>query len=103
MPEIVITSIITSTIAAIVGALVGAIVSKAKTVSKEAAESREMQRLTLMMTCRLAIYDEHFSIDEKIDAYVIYRDVCHMNHQTKRHMDELVDGDIDEYIERHRS
>lgn len=103
MPEIVLTSIITSAIAAIVGALIGAIVAKAKTVSKDAAESREAQRLTLMMICRMAIYDEHFTVDEKIEAYIIYRDVCHENHQTKRHMDKLVDGDIDEYIERHRS
>lgn len=103
MPDLILTSIVTSAIAAIIGALVGAIVSKVKTASKAAEESKEMQRLTLMMTCRMAIYDEHFSIDEKIDAYVIYRDVCHGNHQTKKHMDKLVGCDIDEYIERHRS
>lgn len=93
----------TALISSIVGALVGAIVSKIKTVSKDAEENKEMQRQTLMMTCRMAIYDEHFSVDEKLDAYVIYRDTCHGNHQTKKYMDELVGGDVDEYIERHKN
>lgn len=100
MPEIVITSIITSTIAAIVGALVGAIVSKAKTINREAADFHEMQKQTLIMTCRLTIYNEHFSVDEKLEAYKIYR--AHGgNHQTKIYMDELVGSDVDEYIEKH--
>ena len=63
---------------------------------------REMQIMNLKMTCRMAIYDEHFTTDEKIDAYIVYRDKCHGNHQTKKYMDELVGCDIDEYIEKHK-
>ena len=93
-----ITTIITALISSIVGALVGAIVTKVK----NAAGMMEMQRQNLTMTCRLAIYDDHFSIDEKLDAYVIYRDTCRGNHNTKMFMDELVGCDVDEYIEKHR-
>ena len=53
------------------------------------------------MTCRLAIYDEHFSVDEKLDAYTIYRNNGG-NHQTKTYMDDLVGSDVDDYIEKHR-
>lgn len=63
---------------------------------------REMQIMNLKMTCRMAIYDEHFTTDEKIDAYIVYRDKCHGNHQTKKYMDKLVGCDIDEYIEKHK-
>lgn len=100
--EIFVTTIITALISSSVGALVGTLVSKLKTATKEAAEDREIQRLTLLLTCRMAIYDEHFTTDEKIDAYIVYRDKCHGNHQTKKFMDELVGCDIDEYIERHK-
>ena len=93
-----ITTIITALISSIVGALVGAIVSKVK----EASDMREMQRQNLTMTCRMAIYDEHFTIDEKLDAYVIYRDTCHGNHTTKTYLDGLVGCDVDEYIDKHR-
>lgn len=95
--QTIVTTIITAVISSSVGALVGAIVSKIKA----AADMREMQRLTLMMTCRVAIYDEHFSVDEKLDAYVIYRDTCKGNHQTKQYMDELVGCDVDEYLAKH--
>lgn len=95
-------TIISALLSAIVGALVGALVSKIKTTTKDAQDMREMQRQNLTMTCRMAIYDEHFSVDEKLDAYVIYRDTCHGNHQTKRFMDTLVGCDVDEYIEKHR-
>ena len=67
---------------------------------QSAAEMRELIRQNTIMTCRMAIYNDHFSIDEKISAYIIYRDQ-RQNHHTKRYMDELVGCDIDEYIERH--
>jgi len=95
-------AIITALISSIVGALVGALVSKIKTTTQDAQEMREMQRQNLTMTCRMAIYDDHFSVDEKLDAYVIYRDTCKGNHQTKRYMDKLVGCDVDDYIEKHR-
>lgn len=85
----------------ILSSVVAALVAKFKTATKDAADMREMQRATLMMTCRMAIYDDHFSIDEKIEAYIIYRDLGY-NHQTKTYMDALVGSDIDEYIEKHK-
>lgn len=97
-----ITTIITALISSVVGALVGSLVSKIKTSTVEARGMREMQIMNLKMTCRMAIYDEHFTTDEKIDAYIVYRDKCHGNHQTKKYMDELVGCDIDEYIEKHK-
>ncbi len=101
-------TIITALVSSVVGALVGAVVSKIKTIkakdeqaAADAQSMMEMQRMNLTMTCRMAIYDEHFTTDEKLDAYVIYRDTCHGNHQTKMHMDQLVGCDVDEYLEKH--
>jgi len=99
--EVLALTAFTALISSVVAAIVGALVSKLKTTTKEAAENREIQRQTLMMICRIAIYDEHFTVDEKLDAYEIYRDAGG-NHQTKKYMDELVGSDVDDYIERHR-
>lgn len=99
--EVLTMTAFTALVSSVVAAIVGALVSKLKTTTKEAAENREIQRQTLMMICRMAIYDEHFSVDEKLDAYEIYRDAGG-NHQTKKYMDELVGSDVDDYIERHR-
>lgn len=63
-------------------------------------EMRELLKQNTIMTCRMAIYNDHFSIDEKISAYITYRDQK-QNHHTKKYMDEKVGCDIDEYIERH--
>lgn len=102
------TSLISSAIAAVIGALVGALVSKFKTVRKASesakAESEQLKGLmqqNILMTCRLAIYDEHFSVDEKLDAYTIYRNNGG-NHQTKTYLDNLIGSDVDEYLEKHR-
>lgn len=99
--EPIIATVITALISSSVGALVAALVSRLKMATKEAAEDREIQRLTLMLTCRMSIYDEHCSVDEKLDVYKIYRDKCHGNHQTKKYMDNLVGCDVDEYLEKH--
>lgn len=99
--EVLALTALTALISSVVAAIVGALVSKLKTTTKEAAENREIQRQTLMMICRIAIYDEHFTVDEKLDAYEIYRDAGG-NHQTKKYMDELVGSDVDDYIEKHR-
>lgn len=99
--EVLALTAFTALISSVVAAIVGALVSKLKTTTKEAAENREIQRQTLMMICRIAIYDEHFTVDEKLDAYEIYRDNGG-NHQTKKYMDELVGSDVDDYIEKHR-
>ena len=90
------------------GALVGALVSKLKTAKSavndaksERAELKHIMEQNVVMTCRMVIYDSHFSIDEKLDAYVIYKDYGG-NHTTKTYMDKLVGMDVDEYLERHR-
>lgn len=99
--EVLAMTAFTALISSLVGALVGALVSKIKTSTKDARETRELQLMNLEMTCRLVIYSERFTTDEKIEAYIVYRDTCHANHQTKTHMDGLVGCDIDEYIEKH--
>jgi len=93
---------------AVIGAIVGAAVSKIKTVRRDseqvksdAAEMRDLMLDNMRMTCRLTIYNDHFSTDEKLEAYKLYRDKCHGNHQTKTYMDNLVGGDVDEYLTRH--
>lgn len=100
-------SVVTALISSVIAAIVSAVVMKIKMVRKatddarkDSAELRELILQNTKMTCRLAIYDEHFSIDEKLSAYEIYRSHG-WNHQTKTYMDELVGGDVDEYLERH--
>lgn len=101
-------SVITALASSVIAAIVSAVVMKIKMVRKASEDARqsneELKDLILQntkMTCRMTIYDSHFSIDEKLEAYVVYRDKCHANHQTKRYMDELVGGDVDEYLEKH--
>ena len=106
--EPIIMSVITALASSVIAAIVSAVVMKIKMVRKASEDARqsneELKDLILQntkMTCRMTIYDSHFSIDEKLEAYVVYRDKCHANHQTKRYMDELVGGDVDEYLEKH--
>lgn len=105
--EPIFVSVITALVSSVIAAVVSAVVVKIKMIRKATddakKESHELKELILQntkMTCRLAIYDEHFSIDEKLSAYEIYRSHG-WNHQTKTYMDELVGGDVDEYLERH--
>ena len=106
--EVLAMTAITALISSVVGALVGALVSKIKTVRKASDDARKsndelkaIMEQNIIMTCRMAIYDNHFSVDEKLDAYEIYRSHGG-NHQTKQFMDAQVGCDVDEYIERHR-
>lgn len=101
-------SVITALVSSVIAAVVSAVVMKIKMVRKASEDARqsneELKDLILQntkMTCRMTIYDSHFSTDEKLEAYVIYRDKCHGNHQTKKYMDDLVGCDVDGYIERH--
>lgn len=101
-------TVISALLSAIVGAIVGALVSKIKTVKKSADDTKrdrdELKKLmkqNIVMTCRMAIYDDHFSVDEKLDAYTVYRDNGG-NHQSKTYMDSLVGGDVDEYLLKHQ-
>lgn len=105
--DALLTTALTAFISSLIGAVVGALVSKIKTLRKQGEEQkREAEDLKLMitqntiMTCRMAVYDEHFSIDEKLEAYKIYRSRGG-NHKTKTYMDEQVGCDVDEYLEKH--
>jgi len=102
---------VTALISSVVAAIVSAVITKVKTVRAKDVEAAEKAKAEnaqirkdlndlMLMTSRMCIYDEHFSIDEKLDAYKIYRSKGG-NHQTKQHMDELVGCDVDEYLERH--
>lgn len=98
---------LSSLISALVAAVVSAVVMKVRVVRKASAdakqESEELKKLIVqntLMTCRLVIYSDKFSIDEKLEAYVVYRDNGG-NHQTKTYMDGLVGMDVDEYLEKH--
>lgn len=106
--EPLIATVVTALISSVVGAIVGAVVSKLKLARKaaedakrESVELKELMVQNIIMTCRMAIYDNHFTVDEKLDAYEIYRSYGG-NHQTKQFMDKQVGCDVDEYIERHR-
>ena len=108
MPELVATVAITATISSVISAIVAALISRIKTVKKqsddekqEAADMRELIKQNTVMTCRMAIYDEHFDIDEKLEAYKIYS-ANGGNHRTKTYLDEQVGCDVDDYIARHR-
>ena len=105
--DVYLTVFITALISSVVGAFVAAVVSQLKAAGKHTAEKKksdedlkEMIRQNTLMTCRMAIYDEHFSVDEKLDAYKVYRDNGG-NHKTKTYMDEQVGGDVDAYLTQH--
>lgn len=78
------------------GAAIGFVATRFKRI-KGAFES--IDALTLMV-CRLVIYSDKFSMDEKIDAYEVYRE-RHGNSRTKHYMDEELGMDADEYLVQH--
>lgn len=104
-------SVITTLVSTVIAAIVSTVVTKIRVARKalddaksererDNAELKELMLQNTKLTCRLAIYDEHFSIDEKLSAYKVYSSHG-WNHQTKKYMDNLVGCDVDEYIERH--
>lgn len=85
---------------AVLSALVGYLAGLLRKANAERREDKAAQEFVLLTVCRLAIYDDHFSIDEKVDAYRTYR--AHGgNHQTKKYMDGLLGEDADAYLARH--
>lgn len=70
-----------------------------ETVAYRRKRERE-ERTRDMIMYRMAVYDEHFSTEEKLQAYQLYRDVGG-NHQTKYYMDSLLGEDVDVYLEHH--
>lgn len=95
--------LVPTVLSAIVGYLAGKLKS-ARSDREEREKQADGMRDTLdaltIMVCRLSIYDEHFTVDEKVDAYKLYRSKGG-NHQTKKHMDELLGEDADAWLARH--
>lgn len=88
--------LVPTVLSAICGYLAG-VLRKARS---DAADDKEMQEFTLLTVCRLAIYSDRFSVDEKVDAYRAYRKHGG-NHMTKKYMDELLGEDADAYLASH--
>lgn len=70
-----------------------------ETIAYRRKRERE-ERTRDMIMYRMAVYDEHFSVDEKLEAYVLYR-AAGGNHKTKEYMDSLIGEDVDVYLEHH--
>ena len=99
---------IDSAILSVLSALViASITTLARSLHRRADETiayrrkREREERTRdMIMYRMAVYDEHFSVDEKLEAYVLYR-TAGGNHKTKEYMDSLIGEDVDVYLEHH--
>lgn len=97
MGQLVLTQIVSYLVTAVCGAAIGLVVSKFAGI-RQALKS--IDELTLMV-CRLVIYNDKFSVDEKVDAYRTYRERGG-NSQTKHYMDNLLDEDADDYLIHHK-
>lgn len=84
----------------LLSAIAGYLAGKLRKVKADRDEDRDMAEFTLLTVCRLAIYSDRFSVDEKVEAYRTYRRHGG-NHQTKKYMDELLGEDADAYLARH--
>ena len=105
MPEFILSLVISSVVTTICGAVIGYLISKIRTtisnhneamdaIEKNRKDNEQIQLITL----RMAVYDDHFDVDEKLEAYELYRDRGG-NHKTKTYMDKLVGMDVDAYLE----
>lgn len=88
--------LVPTVLSAVCGYLVGAL----KKMKADADEGKEMQKFTLLTVCRLAIYDDHFSVDEKVETYRTYRKHGG-NHDAKKYMTNLLGEDADAYLASH--
>ena len=52
----------------LLSAAVGYLAATIKRMRADAEEGKEMQKFILLTVCRLAIYDDHFSVDEKVET-----------------------------------
>lgn len=99
---------IDSAILSVLSALmIASITTLARSLHRRADEAvayrrkREREERTRdMIMYRMAVYDEHFSTEEKLQAYQLYR-AAGGNHQTKYYMDSLLGEDVDVYLEHH--
>lgn len=97
MGQLVMTQIVSYLVTALCAAIVGFVASK---FAGFRSEMKLIDDLVLMV-CRLAIYNDKFSVDEKVDAYRIYRERGG-NSKTKHYMDELLGEDADDYLAHHK-
>lgn len=88
--------LVPTVLSAVCGYLVGAL----KKMKADADEGKEMQKFILLTVCRLAIYDDHFSVDEKVETYRTYRKHGG-NHDAKKYMTNLLGEDADAYLATH--
>ena len=88
--------LVPTVLSAVCGYLVGAL----KKMKADADEGKEMQKFILLTVCRLAIYDDHFSVDEKVETYRVYRRHGG-NHDAKKYMTNLLGEDADAYLATH--
>ena len=88
--------LVPTVLSAVCGYLVGAL----KKMKADADEGKEMQKFILLTVCRLAIYDDHFSVDEKVETYRVYRRHGG-NHDAKKFMTNLLGEDADAYLASH--
>lgn len=84
----------------LLSALCGYLAGILRKMKKDAAEGKEMQKFILLTVCRLAIYDDHFSVDEKVATYRAYRKYGG-NHDAKKYMTNLLGEDADAYLATH--
>ncbi len=105
MPEFILSLVVSSVVSTLCGSVIGYLISKLKHAvakHKETVDLLEQQRKhdekIDRITLRMAIYDEHFDIDEKLEAYELYRAIGG-NHRTKKYMDEVVGMDVDEFLD----
>ena len=88
--------LVPTVLSAVCGYLVGAL----KKMKADADEGKEMQKFILLTVCRLAIYDDHFGVDEKVATYRTYRKYGG-NHDAKKYMTNLLGEDADAYLASH--
>jgi len=84
-------------VTAVMGLVVGCLTMRIREYKRQAHTIDQVA----LMTCRMVIYSDSFDVDEKIDAYLLYRSKGG-NHRTKEVMSDSVGMDIDEYIINHR-
>ena len=84
----------------VLSAAVGYLAATIKRMWADAEEGKEMQKFILLTVCRLAIYDDHFSVDEKVETYRTYRKHGG-NHDAKKYMTNLLGEDADAYLATH--
>lgn len=96
--EVIASPLVSYVVTAILCAVVGWLTLRIKSYKQQ---SHTIDQVALM-TARQCIYSERFDIDEKVDAYILYKSKGG-NHRTKTVMSELVGMDIDEYILNHRA